>query len=190
MWVNGHKTYLRRYEYNSLIERLEISLYGNFVGKFWSISLLLDPGPRSRSGIRIKERQINADPDPQYRIVWDHGKWRYTQTEICKTDALSPEVWCYLYERTCCSPRYGGNCIRGRAVARGMVVPVREAVLQPEVWWYLYERTCCSPSYDGTCMRGRAAARGVVSSKLVSRVLVVTLRRMSLASGDLNDKKA
>jgi hypothetical protein len=38
-------------------------------------------------------------------------------------------------------------------------------------------------------MRGRAAARGVVSSKLVSRVLVVTLRRMSLASGDLNAKK-
>jgi hypothetical protein len=70
------------------------------------------------------------------------------------------------------NPRYGGTCMRGR---------------NPR-----YGGTCMrgrSPRYGGTCMRGRAVARGVVSSKLVSRVLVVTLRRMSLASGDLNAKK-
>jgi hypothetical protein len=51
----------------------------------------------------------------------------------------------YLYERTCCSPRYCGICMRGHAVAR-------------EVWWYLRERMCCSPRCVGTC----AVARGVV----------------------------
>jgi hypothetical protein len=43
---------------------------GLFVNKFWSVSMLLDPDPdRITNMDRIKDSQMNADPDPQHCLT-------------------------------------------------------------------------------------------------------------------------
>jgi hypothetical protein len=60
----GNRSYLN-VGTKGFFERLEI----RFVGKYWSISLLLDPDPHSQYGTgcrRAKSMRFQADPDPQH----------------------------------------------------------------------------------------------------------------------------